>query len=68
MGRIQSWDDFEPEERDYFKDRHKKTRPETDNWGDLHGVQGNLVEAMKELEGTRFAEVLAILIEKGIFE
>lgn len=68
MGGIQSWDDFEPEERDHFQDRHKKTTPETDNLGNLHDFQGSLGEPMKEIEGTRFAEVLTILIEKGIFQ
>jgi len=68
MGRIQSWDDFEPEERDYFANRHEKVRQETDNLGDTHDVQRNLGEGMKELEGTRFAEVLTVLIEKEIFQ
>lgn len=68
MGRIQSWDDFEPEERDCFTNRHNRARQETDYLGDVHDVQCNLDEAMRELEGTRFAKVLSILIEKEIFQ
>jgi hypothetical protein len=64
MGGIQSWDDIEPEERDYFIDSHKKGIQERD----LPGFQRNLEETMKELERTRFAEVLTILIEKGRFQ
>lgn len=66
MGRIRSWDDFEPEERDYFNDRHKKGEQETDNFKDPYDIQlpG---EARKELKAVRFAEVLTVLIEKEIF-
>ena len=66
MGRIRSWDDFEPEERDYFNDRHKKGEQESDNVEgpyDIQAPQG----ARKELEALKFAEILTILIEKEIF-
>ena len=39
MGRIRSWNDFEPEERDYFNDRHKKGEQETDNFKDTYDIQ-----------------------------
>ena len=68
MGRIESWDDFEPEERDYFANRHHTTREEAENYGDRPAVLRNLEEAMKELERTRFAQILTILIEKEIFQ
>ena len=68
MGRIESWDDFEPEERDYFANRHHIPRQETENFGDRPAVLRNLEEAMKELERTRFAQVLSILIEKEKFQ
>lgn len=68
MGRIQSWDDFEPDERDYFNDRHKNPRQESDNLGDTHDIQLNLEEAIKEVRAVRFAEILSILIEKEIFQ
>ena len=68
MGRIQSWDDFEPEERDYFANRHNRARQETENFGDPHDVHRNLEEAMKDSKSVRFAEVLSILIEKEIFQ
>jgi hypothetical protein len=68
MGRIESWDDFEPEEKDYFANRHHKPRQETENFGDRPAVLRNLEEAMKELERTRFAQVLSILIEKENFQ
>jgi len=64
---IQSWDDFEPEERDYFANRRSRARQKTENFGDLSAVLHNLEEAMKELERTRFARVLTILIEREIF-
>ena len=54
MGRIQSWDDFEPEERDYFANRHNRGRQETDNLGDTHDVQRNLEEAIKEVRAVRW--------------
>ena len=68
MGRIQTWDDFEPEERDYFANRHNAAKKETENFGDRPAVLRNLEEAMKELERTRFAQILTILIEKEIFQ
>jgi hypothetical protein len=68
MGRIESWDDFEPEERDYFANRHNRARQEADNPGDAQDVQRNLDEAIKEVRAVRFAEVLGILIEKEIFQ
>lgn len=68
MGRIESWDDFEPEEKDYFANRHHIPRQESDNLGDTHDVQSNLEEAIKEMNAARFAEVLTILIEKEIFQ
>ena len=68
MGRIQSWDDFEPEERDCFANRHNRARQETDNLGDTYEVQRNLEEAIKEVRAVRFAEILSILIEKEIFQ
>lgn len=67
MGRIQSSDDFEPEERDYFANWQNEARQKTDNLGDMQGVQHKLGERMKELEGTRFVEVLTTLIEREIF-
>jgi hypothetical protein len=66
MGRIRSWDDFEPEERDHFNDRHKKGGQESDNFRDTYDIQLP-EEAMKELKAVRFAEVLTTLIEKEIF-
>jgi hypothetical protein len=68
MGRIQSWDDFEPDEKDYFNDRHKNARQESDNFGDTYEVQRNLEEVIKEVNAARFVEVLSILIEKEMFE
>jgi hypothetical protein len=68
MGRIQSWDDFEPEERDYFANRHNRAGQENDNLRDTHDVQRNLEEAIQEVRAVRFAEVLGILIEKEIFQ
>jgi len=68
MGRIQSWDDFEPEERDYFASRHNRGRQESDNFGDTYDVQRNLEEAIKKMNAARFVEVLSILIEKEIFQ
>ena len=68
MGRIQSWDDFEPDEKDYFNDRYKNARKEADNFGDTYEVQRNLEEAIKEVNAARFVEVLSILIEKEIFQ
>ncbi len=68
MGRIQSWDDFEPEERDCFTSRHNRARQETDDLSAVHDVQHNLDEALKEVKAVRFAEILGILIEKEIFE
>ena len=68
MGRIESWDDFEPEERDYFANRHNISEQETENFRDRPAVLRNLEEAMKELERTRFAQVLTMLIEREIFE
>ncbi len=67
MGRIESWDDFEPDERDYFANRHNRAGQETENFGDRPAVLRNLEEAMKELERNRFAQVLSILIEKERF-
>jgi hypothetical protein len=67
MGRIESWDDFEPEEKDYFANRHHGGRQEADNPGDAQDVQRNLDEAIKEVRAVKFAEVLSILIEKEIF-
>lgn len=68
MGKIQSWDDFEPEEKDYFANRHNRTRQESDNFGDTYEVQRNLEEAIKDVRAVRFAEILSILIEKEIFQ
>ncbi len=68
MGRIQSWDDFEPEERDYFANRHNRARQESDNFGDTFEVQRNLEEAIKDVRAVKFAEILSILIEKEIFQ
>ena len=65
---IQSWDDFESEERDYFANRRSRAGQEIENFGDLFAVLRNLEEAMKELERTRFARVLTILIEREIFQ
>lgn len=65
---IQSWDDFEPEERDYFPNRHHIPEQETEKFGDCPAVLRNLREAIKELERTRFAQVLTILIEREIFQ
>ncbi len=67
MGKTQSWDDFEPEERDCFINHHNRERQETDNPGDAHDVQCNLDEAIKQVRAVRFAEILSILIEKEIF-
>ena len=64
---IQSWDEFEPEEKDYFANRHNRAK-KSENSLDLSAVLHNLEEAMKELERARFAQVLSILIEKEIFE
>ena len=66
MRRIRSGDDFEPEERDYFNDRHKKGKQETDNVKNLYDTQLP-EEAMKEPKAVGFAEVLTVLIEKEIF-
>jgi len=68
MGRIQSWGDFEPDERDYFAKRHNRARQEIDNFGDTYEVQRNLEEAIKEVNALRFAGVIGILIENGIFK
>lgn len=68
MGRIQSWDDFEPEEKDCFANRHNRGGQETDNLGDTHDVQRNLEEAIQEVRAVRFAEILSILIEREIFQ
>ena len=68
MGGIESWDDFEPDERDYFANRHHGARQEADNLGDAYDVQRNLEEAIKEVRAVRFAEILSILIEKEIFQ
>jgi len=65
---IHSWDDFDPDERDYFANRYKKPKYESDNLGDRPAALHNLEEAMKELERARFAQVLTILIEREIFE
>ena len=65
---IQSWDDFEPEERDYFANRRSRAGQETENFKDLPGFLRNLEEAMQELERTRFAQVLTILIERETFQ
>ena len=65
---IHSWDDFDPDERDYFANRYKKPKYETENFGDRPAVLRNFEEAMKELERTRFAQILSILIEKEIFQ
>ena len=62
----QPWDEFEPEEKDYFGNRHHGAK-NCENSLDLSAVLHNLEEAMKELERTRFAQVLSILIEKEIF-
>jgi len=67
MGRIESWNDFEPEERDYFANRHHIPRQEGENFRDRPAVLRNLEEAMKELERTRFAQVLTMLIERERF-
>jgi len=64
---IQSWDDLEPEERDYFANRYKKPKQETNNMEDLFVVLTNLEETMKELDRARFAQVLTILIEREKF-
>jgi len=64
---IQSWDDFEPEEKDYLGNRHNRAK-KSENSVDLSTVLRNLEEAMKELERTRFGQILSILIEKEIFE
>ena len=68
MERIESWDDFEPDERDYFNHRHKNAGQEADNLGDAQDVQHNLDEAIKEVKAVKFAELLSILIEKEIFQ
>ena len=68
MGRIESWDDFEPEEKDYFANRHHRTRQGAEKFGDRPAVLRNVEEAMKEVERTRFAQVLSILIEKEKFQ
>jgi hypothetical protein len=47
MGKNRSWDDFEPEERDYFNDRHKKGNRNR-NFKEPHGIQ--LPEAKKGLK------------------
>jgi len=65
---IHSWDDFDPDERDYFANRYKKPKYESDNLRDRPAALHNLEEAMKELERARFAQVLTILIEREIFE
>ena len=65
---IHSWDDFDPDERDYFGNHYKKPKYEADNLGDLSTVLRNLEQAMKKLERNRFAQILSILIEKEIFE
>ena len=65
---IESWDDFEPEERDYFANRLNRPRQETEKFGDRPPFLRSLEEAMKELERTRFAQVLTILIEREIFQ
>jgi hypothetical protein len=65
---IKSWDDFEPEETDYFANRHNRSRQETENLEDRPAVLRNLEEAMKELERTRFVQVLTMLIEREIFQ
>jgi len=65
---IHSWDDFDPDERDYFANRYKKSKYEADNLGDRPAFLRNLEEAMKELERARFAQVLTILIEREIFQ
>ena len=65
---IHSWDDFDPDERDHFANRHKKPKYEAENFGDRPTVLRNLEEAMKELERTRFAQVLSSLIEREIFQ
>jgi len=64
---IQSWDDFEPEEKDYFGNRHNRAK-KSENSVDLSIVLRNLEEAMKELERARFVQVLTMLIEGEIFE
>ena len=68
MGKIRSWDDFNQDEKDYFANHHKKPKYASENFEDLPAVLGNLEEAMKELERTRFAQVLSILIEREIFQ
>ncbi len=55
MGRIRSWDDFEPEERDYFNDRHKKGEQETDNFKDTYDLQLP-EEARQELKSAELRE------------
>ena len=65
---INSWNDFDPDERDYFANRYKKSKYEADNLGDRIAFLRNLEEAMKELERARFVQVLSTLIEKEIFE
>ena len=64
---IQSWDEFEPEERDYFANRRSRAK-KSENSVDLSTVLRNLEEAMQELERTRFAQILSILIEKEILQ
>jgi len=64
---IQSWDEFGPEQKDYFGNRHNRAK-KSENSVDLFTVLRNLEEAMKELERTRFAQILSILMEKEIFE
>jgi len=65
---IQSWDDFEPEEKDYFANRHNRAKEENEKFGDRPALLRNLEEAKRELERTRFAQILSILIEKEIFQ
>ena len=64
---IQPWDDFEPEEKDYFGNRHNSAK-KSENSVELSTVLRNLEEAMKELERARFVQVLTMLIEGEIFE